>query len=139
METIQLNVLTPEQIARAADYIELVWQEQGTEEERARLEAFHADGAELAKLIGEFGGMLLADYISAVPDEHVDCESGYVVGQLVVVTIRYLKRWCLAGGGANAARVAAEFLIACMQEVDTVHQYLADIRRNAAYGWPTAI
>ncbi|MFJ5787940.1 hypothetical protein [Streptomyces hydrogenans] len=132
MGTIQLNVLAPEQIARAAGYIELVRQEQCTEEERARLEEFHADGAELAKLIGEFGGMLLADYISAVPDEHVDCESGYVVDQLVVVTNRYLKRWCLAGGGANAARVAAEFLIECMQEVDTVHQYLADIRRNAA-------
>ncbi|MEU3481009.1 hypothetical protein ACI2LO_34485 [Streptomyces sp. NPDC033754] len=28
METINLNVLTPEQISRAADYIELVWQEQ---------------------------------------------------------------------------------------------------------------
>ncbi|MEU0404956.1 hypothetical protein ABZ318_33055 [Streptomyces sp. NPDC006197] len=74
-----------------------------------------------------------------MPDEHVDCESGYVVDQLVVVTSRYLKRWCLAGGGANAVRVAAEFLIECMQEVDTVHQYLADIRRNAAYGWPAAI
>ncbi|MEU0404958.1 hypothetical protein ABZ318_33065 [Streptomyces sp. NPDC006197] len=67
MKTIQLNMLTPEQIARAADYIELVWQEQGTEEERTRLEEFHADGDELAKLIGEFGGRLLADYISTVP------------------------------------------------------------------------
>ncbi|MFB6901523.1 hypothetical protein [Streptomyces hydrogenans] len=140
METIDLALLTPEQIARATDYIELVWKNQGTREERARLEEFHADGDELAKLIGDFGGMLLADYISAVPDEHADCESGYVVEQLVAVTSRYLKRWCLTGGAeAHTAWIAAEFLIECMQEVDNVGQFLADIRGNVSLGWPAGI
>ncbi|MFE0580256.1 hypothetical protein [Streptomyces sp. NPDC058874] len=138
METMspKPSVLTPEQIARAADYIELVWQEQGTQEERARLEEFHAEGDELATLIGEFGAMLLRDHIRVVPDGHADCESAYVVDQLVAVTSRYLKRWCLAGGGAPAAHMAAGFLIECMQEVDQVSQYLADIRGNIAAEWP---
>ncbi|AXU16792.1 hypothetical protein [Streptomyces clavuligerus] len=129
METVSSKVpaLTPEQIRRAADYVELVWREQGTEEERARLEEFHSDG-ELAKLIGEFGAMLLRDHISVVPAEHVGCDSGYVMDQLVSVAGRYLKRWCLAGGGAQTAWIAAGFLIECMQEVDQVHQFLADIR-----------
>ncbi|WP_208764556.1 hypothetical protein [Streptomyces brevispora] len=46
--------LAPEQIRRAADYVELVWQEQDSEEEQAALAQFHADGPELAWLIGEF-------------------------------------------------------------------------------------
>ncbi|MFI8405178.1 hypothetical protein ACIGG5_33725 [Streptomyces sp. NPDC085463] len=128
---------TPEQIARAADYIELVWQEQGSQEERVRLEEFHADGDELAKLIGGFGAMLLRDHITVVPDEHADCESAYVAGKLVTVAGRYLKRCCLASGaGAHTAWIAAGFLIECMQEVGTVHQHLADICRDAAFGWP---
>ncbi|MFC7965476.1 hypothetical protein [Streptomyces cinereoruber] len=136
MTTSPKTQLTPEQILRATDYVELVWQEQGTQKERVRLEEFHADGDELAKLIGEFGAMLLRDHISVVPDEHADCESGYVVDQLVTVTSRYLKRWRLTGGGANAARIAAGFLIECIQEVDQVSQYLADTRRGITTGWP---
>ncbi|WP_228978351.1 hypothetical protein [Streptomyces sp. DH12] len=34
--------LAPEQIRRAADYVELVWQEQGSEAEKAALKAGHA-------------------------------------------------------------------------------------------------
>ncbi|MEK8141571.1 hypothetical protein NKH18_00250 [Streptomyces sp. M10(2022)] len=94
----------PEQIRRAADYVELVWQEQGSEEEKAALAAFHADGPELARLIGEFGSLLLADYITAVPDEHADCESAYVMDKLVAVASRYLKRWCLASGAGRTPR-----------------------------------
>jgi hypothetical protein len=108
--------------------VELVWQEQGSEEEKAALEKFHADGPELARLIDEFGALLLTDY---VPDEHADCESAYVAGQLVIVASRYLKRWCLAGGGAHTAWIAAGFLIECMQEVDQVHQFLADIHSDS--------
>ncbi|MER7496447.1 hypothetical protein ABT033_28110 [Streptomyces pharetrae] len=64
-----------------------------------------------------------------MPDEHADCESAYVLRQLVTVASRHLKRWCLAGdGGAQAALVAAGFLIECMQEVGQVSQFLADIR-----------
>ncbi|MFH8295370.1 hypothetical protein [Streptomyces sp. NPDC018059] len=44
---------------------------------------------------------------------------------------RYLKRWCLAGGGAHTAWIAAGFLIECVQEVDQVHQFLTDIRSDA--------
>ncbi|MEU4655046.1 hypothetical protein AB0G32_14100 [Streptomyces sp. NPDC023723] len=95
--------LAPEQILRAADYVELVWREQGSEEEKAALAEFHADGPELARLIGEFGALLLADYLTAVPDEHADCESAYVTEKLVTVASRYLKRWCLTGGGAHTA------------------------------------
>ncbi|MFF5860400.1 hypothetical protein ACFY8B_33145 [Streptomyces sp. NPDC012751] len=121
METTSLKTqLASEQIRRAADYVELVWQEQGSEEEKAALAEFHADGPELARLVGEFGAMLLADYLTAVPDEHADCESAYVLGQLVTVASRYLKRWCLAGAGAHTAWITAGFLIECMQEVDQV-------------------
>ncbi|MEV6734551.1 MULTISPECIES: hypothetical protein [unclassified Streptomyces] len=130
--------LAPEQILRAADYVELVWQEQGSEEEKAALAEFHADGPELARLIAEFGALLLADYLTVVPDEHADCESAYVLGQLVEVASRYLKRWCLAGGGAHTAWIAAGFLIECMQEVDQVSQFLADIRGDADAGHPAA-
>ncbi|MFJ8098302.1 hypothetical protein [Streptomyces griseofuscus] len=72
-----------------------------------------------------------------MPEEHADCESAYVLGQLVTVASRYLKRWCLASGaGAHTAWIAAGFLIECMQEVDQVHQFLADIRGDvgARYG-----
>ncbi|MFF3735122.1 hypothetical protein ACFYXM_33810 [Streptomyces sp. NPDC002476] len=139
METTSAKVpqLAPEQILRAADYVELVWKEQGSEEEAALAE-FHADGPELARLIGEFGALLLADYLTAVPDEHADCESAYALGQLVTVASRYLKRWCLADGGADTAWIAAGFLIECMQEVDQVNQFLADIRGDAYAGRPAA-
>ncbi|GHH88838.1 hypothetical protein GCM10018793_70000 [Streptomyces sulfonofaciens] len=42
METTppKMPQLAPEQILRAADYVELVWQEQGSEEEKAALEEF---------------------------------------------------------------------------------------------------
>ncbi|WP_432128378.1 hypothetical protein [Streptomyces sp. bgisy082] len=136
MTTSPKTRLAPEQVLRAADYVELVWQEQGSEEEKAALAEFHVDGPGLARLIGEFGA-LLADYLTVVPDEHADCESAYVAGKLVAVASRYLERWCLASGaGAHTAWIAAGFLIECMQEVDTVHQYLADIRHDAAFGWP---
>ncbi|MFB8406104.1 hypothetical protein [Streptomyces sp. NPDC055912] len=131
MTTSPKTQLAPEQILRAADYVELVWQEQGSEEDKAALAEFHADGPELARLIGEFGALLLADYLTVVPDEHADCESAYVVGKLVAVASRYLRRWCLAGGGAQTAWIAAGFLIECMQEVDQVHQFLADVRGDA--------
>ncbi|MEU2287850.1 hypothetical protein ABZ614_39105 [Streptomyces sp. NPDC013178] len=134
----KLTELAPEQIQRAADYVELVWQYQGSEQERAALAAFHADGSELARLIGEFGALLLADYISVVPDEHADCEAGNVLGDLVAVVSRYLKRWCLSGGGAHTAWAAAGFLIECMQEVDQVHQFLADVRGNVGSGYGLA-
>ncbi|MEU5836340.1 hypothetical protein ABZ820_22100 [Streptomyces diacarni] len=125
--------LTPEEIRRAADYVELVWRYQDSEQERVALEAFHADGPELARLVGEFGTLLLASHLSAVSDEHTDCEAGVVLGGLVAVTSRYLKRWCLAGGEARAAWSTAGFLIECMQEVDQVDQFLADIRGGT--GW----
>ncbi|GHB29776.1 hypothetical protein [Streptomyces chryseus] len=139
METTSPKVpqLAPEQIRRAADYVELVWQEQGSEEDKAALAAFHADGPELARLIGEFGALLLADYITVVPDEHADCESAYVMDKLVTVASRYLKRWCLASGaGAHTAWIAAGFLIEIMQEVDQVSQFLADVRGDAHAGQP---
>ncbi|MET9483611.1 hypothetical protein [Streptomyces sp. NPDC006638] len=43
METMSPKVppLGPEQIRRAADYVELVWQEQGSGEETAELAEFH--------------------------------------------------------------------------------------------------
>ncbi|WP_330346747.1 hypothetical protein [Streptomyces sp. NBC_00582] len=138
METTASKVsqLAPEQIARAADYVELVWRGQGSEQNKAALAAFHSDGSELARLIGEFGELLLADYITAVPDEHADCESAYALRQMVTVASRYLKRWCLAGGGAQTAWIAAGFLIECMQEVDQVSQFLADVRGNVSTEWP---
>ncbi|MCZ4100997.1 hypothetical protein [Streptomyces sp. H39-C1] len=140
METTspKMPQLAPEQIQRAADYVELVWQEQGSEGDKATLAAFHADGPELARLIGEFGALLLADYLTAVPEEHADCESAYALRQLVTVASRYLKRWCLAGGGAHTAWIAAGFLIEVMQEVDQVSQFLADVRGDAAR-WPAAV
>src|SRR5690349_16968225 len=103
--TSKLPELAPEQIQRAADYVELVWRSQGSEQDRVALAEFHADGLELALLMGEFGALLLADYISVVPDEHVDCEAGDVLGDLVAVASRYLRRWCHSGGGAQAAYV----------------------------------
>ncbi|MEU1798207.1 hypothetical protein [Streptomyces californicus] len=136
MTTSPTTQLAPEQILRAADYVELVWTEQGSEEDRAALTEFHADGSELARLIGEFGALLLADYLTVVPDEHADCESAYVLGKLVTVASRYLKRWCLAGGGAEAAWIAAGFLTEVMQEIDQVHQFLADVRGDAYAGRP---
>lgn len=136
MTTSPKTQLAPEQILRAADYVELVWREQGSAEEEAALAEFHADGPELARLIGEFGALLLADYLTAVPDEHADCESAYVVGKLVTVASRYLKRWCLASGaGAHTAWIAAGFLIECMQEVDQVGQFLDNIRGNVGAGF----
>ncbi|MFD4860651.1 hypothetical protein [Streptomyces atratus] len=53
METTspKLPELTPEQIWRAADYVELVWQDQGSDQERAALEKFHQDGEVPARLM----------------------------------------------------------------------------------------
>lgn len=73
MTTPPTTQLAPEQILRAADYVEPAWRERGSEEDRAALAEFHADGPELARLIGEFGALLLADYLTVVPDEHADC------------------------------------------------------------------
>ncbi|MFF9042267.1 hypothetical protein ACF090_43180 [Streptomyces sp. NPDC014892] len=81
----------PWQIQRATDYVELVWGSRGGEQDRAALAEFHADGLELALLIGEFGALLLTDYISVVPDEHTDCDAGHVLGDLVALTSRYLR------------------------------------------------
>jgi hypothetical protein len=55
-----LPELAPEQIARVADYVELVWRSQGSEQDQAALAEFHADGLELVLLMGEFGALLLA-------------------------------------------------------------------------------
>ncbi|MEU2718042.1 hypothetical protein [Streptomyces sp. NPDC007205] len=127
--------LAPEQILRAADYVELVWRGQGSQEDKAALAEFHAEGPELARLIGEFGALLLADYITAVPDEHAGCESAYALRQLVTVASRCLKCWCLeGGGGTQTGLIAAGFLIECMQEVDQVSQFLADVRGDTGYG-----
>lgn len=138
--TSKLPELTPEQIWRAADYVELVWHD---EEARARLEEFHRDGKELARLMGEFGALLLAGYLTVVPDEHAGCEAGYVMDKLVAVASRYLKRWCYSGGGAEVAFIAAGFLIECMQEVDEVGQFLSDVRGSAPRWnpapWPPAM
>lgn len=138
MTTSPTTQLAPEQILRAADYVELVWREQGSAEDRAALAEFHADGPELARLIGEFGALLLADYLTAIPHEYADCESAYALGKLMTVASRYLKRWCLAGGGAHTAWIAAGFLIEVMQEVDQVHHFLTDIRSDAHAGRPAA-
>jgi hypothetical protein len=48
MTSPEVPQLAPERILRAADYVELVWREQGSEEEKAALAQFHADGPELA-------------------------------------------------------------------------------------------
>ncbi|MEU9272162.1 hypothetical protein AB0E04_43180 [Streptomyces sp. NPDC048251] len=72
-----------------------------------------------------------------MPDEHADCESAYALRQMVTVASRYLKRWCLAGDGAQTAWIAAEFLIECIQEVDQVSQFLADVRGDASPECPT--
>ncbi|MFI0191752.1 hypothetical protein ACH4PW_29920 [Streptomyces sp. NPDC017082] len=130
METTSPKVpqLAPEQILRACDYVELVWRDQGSAEEKAALAQFHADGPGLARL--------LAGYLTVVPDEHADCESAYVTEKLVTVASRHLKRWCLASGaGAHTAWIAAGFLIECMQEVDEVGQFLDDIRGNVGAGF----
>jgi hypothetical protein len=38
--------------------VELVWQEQDSEQDKAKPARFHADGPEPARLIGEFGALL---------------------------------------------------------------------------------
>ncbi|MFC8704854.1 hypothetical protein ACFUIV_22065 [Streptomyces anulatus] len=138
METTSPKVpeITPEQVCRVADYVELVWQDD--EEAWARLDEFHRDGEELAQLVGEFGALLLDCYLTVVPAGHVDCEAGYVMDKLVAVATRYLKRWYYSGGGAQYAYTSAGLLIECMQEADQVHQFLADIRRDAYTGRPMA-
>ncbi|KQX44531.1 hypothetical protein ASD97_39530 [Streptomyces sp. Root63] len=138
METTSPKVpeITPEQVCRVADYVELVWQDD--EEAWARLDEFHRDGEELAQLVGEFGALLLDCYLTVVPAGHVDCEAGYVMDKLVAVATRYLKRWYYSGGGAQCAYTSAGLLIECMQEADQVHQFLADIRRDAYTGRPMA-
>ncbi|WKN19291.1 hypothetical protein NEH83_37015 [Streptomyces sp. JUS-F4] len=77
---------------------------------------------------------VLAVGLTVVPTGHVDCEAGYVMDKLVAVATRYLKRWCYSVGGAQCAYTSAGFLIECMQEVDQVSQFLADIRRDAYTG-----
>ncbi|MFC8793379.1 hypothetical protein [Streptomyces cinereoruber] len=55
------------------------------------------------------------------------------------MTSRYLERWCLASGaGAHTARIAAGFLIECIQEVDQVSRFLANVRGDAYAGRPAA-
>ncbi|MFC7796214.1 hypothetical protein [Streptomyces cinereoruber] len=120
-----------ERMARAADYVELVWRYQGTEREQTELAAFHSDNR-LARTIGEFGTLLLTRHLTAVPDGHADCEAGYVMDKLAAVMSRDLMRQCLTGDGAEAAWSAARFLIECMQEVDQVGQFLADVRGGIA-------
>ncbi|MGA4867132.1 hypothetical protein ACPB9J_31300 [Streptomyces lavendulocolor] len=56
----------------------------------------------------------------------------------MTVASRYLKPWYLAGGGAHTAWIAAGFLIECLQEIDQVHQFLADVRGDAYTGQPAA-
>jgi len=78
--TSQVPQLAPEQIVRAADYLELVWRYQDGEQERATLTVFPRRRPGAGVLVGEFGELLLADYISVMPDGHTDCESGYSSG-----------------------------------------------------------
>ncbi|MFC7924522.1 hypothetical protein [Streptomyces cinereoruber] len=124
-----------ERMARAADYVELVWRYQGTEQEQTELAAFHADNR-LARTIGEFGTLLLPRHLTAVPDEHADCEAGYVMDHLAAVTSLDLMRRCLTGDAVETLWPAAQFLIECMQEVDQVNQHLADVRSDIATGRP---
>ncbi|WP_234323368.1 hypothetical protein [Streptomyces bikiniensis] len=124
-----------ERMAWAADYIELVWRYQGTEREQTELAAFHADNR-LARTVGEFGALLLTRHLTVVLDGHADCEAGYVMDKLAAVTSREFMRRCLAGEGAEAAWSAARFLIECMEEVDQVSEFLADVRGDVATGWP---
>ncbi|WP_234323325.1 hypothetical protein [Streptomyces bikiniensis] len=124
-----------ERMTRAADYVELVWRHQGTEREQTELAAFHADNR-LARTVGEFGTLLLTRHLTAVPDGHVGCEAGYVLDRLATVTNRDLMRRCLTGNAVEAAWSAAQFLIECMQEVDQVSQFLADVRGDIATGRP---
>ncbi|MFE3660154.1 hypothetical protein [Streptomyces sp. NPDC059165] len=70
-------------------------------QDRAALAEFHADGLELALLVGEFGALLLADYISVVPDEDHDSAAGRVLGDLVAVTVP--EALVHAGGGERAS------------------------------------
>ncbi|MFJ9080332.1 hypothetical protein ACIRO3_34625 [Streptomyces sp. NPDC102278] len=128
------NTLSAQEIGRAADYVELVFQYQGHVKERAALEEFHRDGKGLARLMSAFGALLFRDHMTVLPDEHADCEAEYVLDALTAVNIRYFQRWCLAGGGAPTAWMAAEFLIECMQEQgDQTHQILCDVRGAARY------
>ncbi|MEU8698850.1 hypothetical protein AB0C61_14445 [Streptomyces sp. NPDC048680] len=115
----------------AADYVELVRQDQGSEQERAALEKCHQDAEALVRLKGEFGALLPAGYLTVVPDEHTECDSGHVLRQLVTAVSRYPKRWCYSGGSAQAARITTGFLIQCMQEADQVHQFLSNVRGDA--------
>ncbi|MFV0126157.1 hypothetical protein ACLGI4_00195 [Streptomyces sp. HMX112] len=74
-----------------------------------------------------------------MPEEHADCESASALQRLVTVTGGYLKRWCLASGGeAQTVLIVTGFLIECMQEVDQVHQFLADVRGDAGVGYVAA-
>ncbi|MFF9780121.1 hypothetical protein ACF1HJ_41575 [Streptomyces sp. NPDC013978] len=109
--------------------MELVWGSRGGEQDRAALAEFQVDGLELALLMGEFGALLLTDYISVVPAEHTDCDAGHVLGDLVALTSRYLRRRCHTGGGAQAAYMAAALLIECVQEVDQVSRRRPRCRR----------
>ncbi|MFJ3505387.1 hypothetical protein [Streptomyces sp. NPDC090135] len=125
-----------ERMVRAADYTELVWRYQGTGQEQTELAAFHSDGSALARAVGEFGTVLLTRHLTTVPDEHADCEAGYVMHKLATVTSRDLMRRCLTSDGAETAWSAARFLVECMQEVDQVSQLLADVRGDVATGQP---
>ncbi|MFF1415862.1 hypothetical protein ACFVX6_39855 [Streptomyces sp. NPDC058289] len=95
---------------------------------------FHQDGNGLARQLSAFGALLLRDHITVFPDGHDDCNAAYILDALTAVNIRCFQRWCLAGGGAPTAWMAAEFLIECMQEQgDQTLQILSDVRGAARY------
>jgi hypothetical protein len=88
-----------------------------------------------------FGALLLADYLTLVPDEHEGCGADHFLTPLATSWGRTLRRWCAPGpgGGAAAAYGAAWFLIECIQELeDHVGQIMADVRADVST-WPAAV
>ncbi|MFE0771640.1 hypothetical protein [Streptomyces sp. NPDC058861] len=88
-----------------------------------------------AGLVEEDGGVA-AGHLTAVPEEHADCEACYVMTRLATVTSRDLMHRCLMDDAVEAVGSTARFLIACMREVDQVNRFLTDDRGDTATGRP---
>ncbi|MFK0017070.1 hypothetical protein [Streptomyces sp. NPDC091027] len=135
------STLTAEEIGRAADYVQLIFEGRYDAAARAAVQEFHRDERALARLMCDFGELLLREHITVFPagEDHacVHAEDAeYALTNLTEVVVRYFKWWCLGGGGAP---VAAGFLIECMQE-EGGHtlQILSDVRQAADPAWRTA-
>ncbi|MFI5867419.1 hypothetical protein [Streptomyces sp. NPDC051546] len=126
------NALTAEEIERAADYVQLVFQSQGHDRDWAALEEFHRDGYALAKLMSAFGTLLLSDHITLIPEDHPAYDAEEDAPEVLTeVAIRDFQHWCLQGA---TGWMAAVFLIEYMQEQgDQTLQILADVRQAARY------